>query len=187
MSVIYFRAGYEPGHYPNQEEWDARLLMERSKAIKCPSIHYHLAGTKKIQQMLATPGVLERFLRDTQIVENVRQIFTGLYSLDFNELGEQALRLAMEDPERFVLKPQREGGGNNVYGLEVREVLKSMEDSKERTAWILMERIHPPTSKGYLVRPDGGKFPELVDLVSELGIFGVIIGYVWKSFFLLIH
>jgi len=25
----------------------------------------------------------------------------------------------MKDPERFVLKPQREGGGNNVYGKEV--------------------------------------------------------------------
>ena len=30
--------------------------------------------------------------------------------------------MAMEDPERFVLKPQREGGGNNVYGEEIREV-----------------------------------------------------------------
>lgn len=29
VSVIYFRAGYEPGHYPSKKEWDARLLMER--------------------------------------------------------------------------------------------------------------------------------------------------------------
>lgn len=27
--------------------------MEKSSAIKCPSISYHLAGTKKIQQELA--------------------------------------------------------------------------------------------------------------------------------------
>ena len=31
-------------------------MMERSLAIKCPSIQYHLAGTKKIQQALASPG-----------------------------------------------------------------------------------------------------------------------------------
>lgn len=35
--------------------------MEQSSAIKCPSISYHLAGTKKIQQELAKPGVLERY------------------------------------------------------------------------------------------------------------------------------
>jgi len=27
--------------------------------------------------------------------------------------------MALQNPERFVLKPQREGGGNNVYGKEV--------------------------------------------------------------------
>ena len=36
--------------------------MEQSSAIKCPSISYHLVGTKKIQQELAKPKVLERYL-----------------------------------------------------------------------------------------------------------------------------
>ncbi|XP_028075605.1 uncharacterized protein LOC114277849 isoform X2 [Camellia sinensis] len=36
--------------------------MEQSSAVKCPSISYHLAGTKKIQQELAKPNVLERAL-----------------------------------------------------------------------------------------------------------------------------
>ncbi|XP_044263863.1 glutathione synthetase-like isoform X3 [Tribolium madens] len=176
VGVIYFRAGYEPGHYHSQKEWDARLLMERSLAIKSPSIHYHLAGTKKVQQTLAKPGALDQFLNDPSKVEKVKQIFAGLYSLDFDELGEQAIQMAIDDPERFVLKPQREGGGNNVYGLEVRDAVKKMKDSEERTAWILMERIHPPLSTGYMVRPGGSKAPQLVDMVSELGIFGVVIG-----------
>lgn len=77
---------------------------------------------------------------------------------------------------RFVLKPQREGGGNNIYGLDVREAMLSMKDTKERCAWILMEKINPPLTKGYMVRPGGPQVPPLVDLVSELGIFGVIIG-----------
>ncbi|KAG5087134.1 hypothetical protein JHK82_054531 [Glycine max] len=42
------------------DEWSARILMEQSSAVKCPSISYHLVGTKKIQQELAKPGVLER-------------------------------------------------------------------------------------------------------------------------------
>ena len=47
-------------------------------------------------------------------------------------------------PLRFVLKPQREGGGNNVYGADIREALQRMRHSRERAAYILMERIVPP-------------------------------------------
>lgn len=46
----------------------------------------------------------------------------------------------------------------------------------ERSAWILMERIFPPISKGYMIRPNAEMPPKLVDLVSELGIFGAVIG-----------
>lgn len=46
----------------------------------------------------------------------------------------------------------------------------------ERSAWILMERIFPPISKGYMIRPNGPAVPQLVELVSELGMFGAIIG-----------
>lgn len=42
------------------KEWRARLLIECSSAIKCPSIAHHLVGTKKIQQELAKENVLER-------------------------------------------------------------------------------------------------------------------------------
>lgn len=80
---------------------------------------------------------------------------------------------------RFVLKPQREGGGNNVYGADIRETMLGMKDTKERSAWILMERIHPPITSGYVIRKDSGKdVPDKIDLISELGIFGVVIGSV---------
>ncbi|XP_015836716.1 glutathione synthetase isoform X2 [Tribolium castaneum] len=176
VAVIYFRTGFAPEHYHSHKEWEARFLMERSLAIKAPSIHYHLAGTKKVQQTLAKPGALEQFLSDPLKVAKVKQIFGGLYSLDSDELGEQAVQMAIDDPEKFVLKPQREGGGNNVYGLEVRDAVKKMKDSEERTAWILMERIRPPLTMGYMVRPGGNKVSQLVEVVSELGIYGVVIG-----------
>nr|CAD7408975.1 unnamed protein product [Timema cristinae] len=176
VSVVYYRSGYEPGQYPSQLEWEARLLVERSRAIKSPSIQYHLAGTKKVQQALARPGAVEKFLTELHQVEVVREIFTGLYSLDFDKFGEEAIQLALANPDKFVLKPQREGGGNNVYGEKVREELLAMKDSKERTAWILMDRISPPIQTCYIVRPGQDGLPPLSDLVSELGIFGVILG-----------
>lgn len=44
--------------------------------------------------------------------------------MDNNEEGEEAVKMALSNPERYVLKPQREGGGNNVYGTDIADVLK---------------------------------------------------------------
>ncbi|CAI5643990.1 unnamed protein product [Oreochromis niloticus] len=62
------------------KSWDARLLMERCRAVKSPDISAHLAGTKKVQQVLARPGVLERFFPDQpQAVQQIRATFADLY------------------------------------------------------------------------------------------------------------
>lgn len=124
VAVIYFRAGYDPSHYHGQNEWDARYMMECSTAIKCPSIQYHLAGTKKVQQALAQPGMLERFINDPEEIRAIGKIFTGLYSLDDNEDGNTTYEMAINDPDNFVLKPQREGGGNNIYGQDIPDTLR---------------------------------------------------------------
>ncbi|KAL9976349.1 hypothetical protein ACROYT_G013641 [Oculina patagonica] len=82
VAVAYFRAGYTPKDYPTENEWSARLTLELSRCIKCPTVAHQLMGTKKIQQVLAEPGVLERFLPDKESVARVRRTFTGLYTLD---------------------------------------------------------------------------------------------------------
>lgn len=174
VGVVYFRAGYTPDHYYSQLEWDARLLIERSTAIKCPSIHYHLAGAKKIQQALAKEGTLEKFLTDSKQIQDVREIFTGLWSLDYNAEGDAAVEMALKNPAKYVLKPQREGGGNNLYGDDIPKALQTMVGSKERSGWILMEKIIPPVQSNYLIRATSEVKP--ADIVSELGVFGVIIG-----------
>ncbi|ONM33532.1 Glutathione synthetase chloroplastic [Zea mays] len=166
VAVVYFRAGYAPNDYPSEAEWSARLMMEQSSAVKCPSISYHLVGTKKIQQELAKPNVLERFLKSEEI-DKVRKCFAGLWSLD----DEYIIKTAVEKPELFVLKPQREGGGNNIYGLDLRETLVRLqkEGGDALAAYILMQRIFPKASPAYLVR--GGVCHEGL-AISELGIYG---------------
>lgn len=52
VAVVYFRAGYSPDQYLTDRDWDVRLMIERSKALKCPSIQYHLAGTKKVIRLI---------------------------------------------------------------------------------------------------------------------------------------
>ena len=73
-------------------------MIERSLAIKCPSIQYHLAGTKKVQQELAAPGVLQKFLKDPKKIDKVKNIFTGLYSMDVGLEGDVAFEKANKDP-----------------------------------------------------------------------------------------
>lgn len=51
--MAYFRCGYTPADYPGEAEWAAREAIERSAAVKCPSVAYHLAGTKRVQQVSA--------------------------------------------------------------------------------------------------------------------------------------
>ena len=57
-------------------------MIECSNAIKCPSINYHLAGTKKIQQELSKPDVLEKFISDPQKAQRLQKTFAKQYSLE---------------------------------------------------------------------------------------------------------
>jgi hypothetical protein len=47
---------------------------------------------------------------DTQRVARLRKCFAGLYSLDEGE-SEEAIKDALTNPDDYVMKPQREGGG----------------------------------------------------------------------------
>uniref|UniRef100_A0A6I8MYY3 Glutathione synthetase n=1 Tax=Ornithorhynchus anatinus TaxID=9258 RepID=A0A6I8MYY3_ORNAN len=173
IAVVYFRDGYMPAQYSPQN-WEARLLLERSRAVKCPDIATHLAGTKKVQQELSRPGVLETLLPgQTESIARLRATFVGLYSLDLGEEGDRAVARALAAPARFVLKPQREGGGNNLYGEEMKRELERLKGSAERASYILMDKIEPEPFRACLLRP--GAPVRLADCVSELGIFGVYV------------
>jgi glutathione synthetase len=167
IAVVYYRSGYSPDDYLSDDDWDARLLMERSIAVKCPSISYHLVGAKKIQQELAKPGVLERFFPEKEVVAKLRESFAGLWSLESDGSG-QILEEAVAKPEGFVLKPQREGGGNNIYGKDVATTIKKLKQ-EELAGYILMQRIFPAVHDSYLIR-DG--VWRTAKTISELGIFG---------------
>lgn len=173
VAVVYYRNGYVPQQYKTEQHWDTRLMLERSCAAKCPDIGTHLTGTKKVQQVLARPGVLERFFPDQpQVVEQIRATFAGLYTLDMGSEGDKTVAMALKDPERFVLKPQREGGGNNIYGAEICKTLQKAKGS-ERTAYILMDKIRPTPSHNYLLRRDAPL--TISHCLSELGVFGAYV------------
>ena len=173
VTVAYFRAGYDPSDYPSEGEWKGREIIEMSAAIKCPCISYHLAGTKKVQEALCRPGELERFLKKPADVAAIQDCFMGLYGLEPGLAGaEAAVKAARARPEDYVLKPQREGGGHNLYGDELVEALDRL-TPEERAAYILMEKIRPPPFDSHFVR-DGQVLQGAA--VFELGVYGVFLG-----------
>lgn len=197
ISTVYFRTGYVPVDYPTPIQYTTRFLLERSKAIKCPTIALQLAGGKKVQEVLTQPGVLERFLSDKRYGEHVfgeheinelRASFMGMWGLDVGEdmltpdytaiksgQEEFGVRKARECAMSLVLKPQREGGGNNVYKEAIPGFLDALAP-QEHQAWIAMELIKPPEDTGnYLIRAlvadSESQAATKADVVSELGIY----------------
>jgi glutathione synthase len=174
VTTVYFRAGQSPDEY-DDVTWEARAHLERSWAIKCPSVLLLLAGIKKVQQVLAVPDSphLARFLPANHQRERVRATFAPMYPLGTSASGLRGRELAT-DPEtakRFVLKPQREAGGNNIYRGAIPGYLQSI----PRSQWpglVLMEMIQPPAQQNVILR-DG----ELQSggVVCELGIWGTVL------------
>ena len=178
-SVVYFRALYAPTEYTSPSTWAARHHLERSSAIKCPSILLHLSGSKKIQQVLTSvppsPSHLTALLPATSpdLLESLRSTFANQYSMTSAE----GIKLATNPDTALnhVLKPQREGGGNNIYRHNIPTFLKSIPETDWKS-YILMELIRPPAAaKNTVLRSDGNVVSG--NVVSELGVFGTCL---WK-------
>lgn len=58
---------------------------------------------------------------DEAVAKEIRGCFAGLWSLDDPSEPTTAavIQDAISKPHNYVLKPQREGGGNNLYGMQL--------------------------------------------------------------------
>nr|CAX69328.1 glutathione synthetase [Schistosoma japonicum] len=183
IAVVYFRTGYTPDAFPDEETWNVKYQLEQSLAIKCPCIQYMLANTKIIQAALSKPKYLSRFFQpDSASYVNILSTFVHQYTLDEEmEISDATeIQYAVNDcllrPDDYVLKPQREGGGNNYFGEELAQKLKSIITHSERKFYILMKRIQPYTFENYILN-SSSMFEESKarKMVTEMGIFGAIL------------
>jgi len=179
VGVAYYRSGYKPEDYPTEKEWEARLIVERSTAIKSPNINYQLVGTKKMQQVLSLPDNVEKYISSTSVSTLIRSCFAGHFSLDPQDNPEKIISMVLENPAGYVMKPQREGGGNLLHGESMVNALKTM-PPLERSNYIIMDRIVAPVTPTYFLLKSG----ELVlkDAISEVGTYGIFIGDNRKTF-----
>ncbi|CCW64254.1 unnamed protein product [Phytomonas sp. EM1] len=185
-AVVYFRSTYIPADLPDDAAWQTRTALERSNAIKCPSLPYHLMTFKKIQQLLCDrAGVLAPigFAGNEEKAATLSAHFMPQFSLNVEEYlegnPEEIIQAAVDHPEEFVLKPQLEGGGNIFHGEQMQRLLRDtpVEDPEYmhiRKEYILMRKIHSPKETAALFR-EKTITPLAEDALSELGIYGVVL------------
>jgi glutathione synthase len=169
VSVIYYRGGYIIEEY-KAEGKALRIKLEISKAIKVPDILTHLAGFKTVQQALTRPGAVERFL-PADAAQKIRETFMlPMQVLDTSPTGLKARKTAL-DPQaclNYVLKPNRDGGGHNVYRSDIPQFLRTKSEANW-VQYILMRLIQPPSTNGTLMMPE-----DLYNGVSPAAILRVI-------------
>ena len=172
VALTYYRAGYTPDDFRNSEALKGRQLIEASSTIQIPDLPMQLAGMKKIQQVLTRPEILSAFV-SKEISQRFLKTFAAMHSLDeIIETPDGALRAsawAAMNPDKYVLKPQREGGGNNYFGKDIPIKLADMQP-EEQDAYVLMEKIEAETHPAILVV---NGYAETLTSVSEVGRYGI--------------
>uniref|UniRef100_A0A914H9I9 Glutathione synthetase n=1 Tax=Globodera rostochiensis TaxID=31243 RepID=A0A914H9I9_GLORO len=175
VALVHITDGNAPDEFPTEREWTARTMMERSTAILSPNIRLQLSCTKKIQQVLAKPGMLERFIpNDSKLVAKLRSTFTGLWGLEEDDKAtKEVIEAAIRSPRNYVLKSQMEAGLGNFFDEQIAEMLQKL-SKQDRAAYILQQRINPLVVKNFMMRQM--KPAQMEDVVSELGIYASLIG-----------
>ncbi|KAK5710898.1 hypothetical protein LTR17_018648 [Elasticomyces elasticus] len=173
VSVVYYRAGYDAEEYSEEIGGRGiRLMLELSRAIKCPDVKMHLVGMKSVQCALAAPGVLEQLSPDSRHVDEVKETFVEMHALDSSSTGLEVRKWATnpETAMSLVLKPDLEGGGHNIFGKDIPTYLSDIPEMKWHR-YTLMRLITPPAGidPGMLLTSE-----EVYEgpVVSEVGVLG---------------
>ncbi|KAF4681407.1 hypothetical protein FOZ60_012123 [Perkinsus olseni] len=178
IALFYFRTGYGPNQYLNDSHWALRESLERSRAVMCPSVPQQLTGTKKVQQLwYSDPSVMTRFGLTEEEAERMREHFA--VQVD-PSVAKETVAAALKDPTAWVLKPQREGGGHNMYGDELVDALTTSSND-ELKQFVLMERMLPAPLPCLAIDTPASReasrvVPKIIsEGVSELGIYSALV------------
>ena len=176
ISLFYFRAGYTPSDYKDEESWKGREMIELSTAIKVPNINLFLTTLKVFQYELTKPDILKKYINEELISNDIIRFFTKIYYLrDMDkEKQKELFNQITSNPHSYVIKPQREGGGNNYYDEKIIPLLPKddSDPSDELLNSIIMERIEAPEYETLNLIDE----KVIVNTInSEFSVYGVII------------
>jgi len=101
----------------------------------------------------------------------IQRYMADIYKIKTKEDHALALKLAESDPEGYLLKPNREGGGHNIYADDMLDKLRNL-PLEQVKAFILMEKINPVSEIRHQIK--FGKISATM-MQSEIGCFGFIL------------
>ena len=169
IAVVYYRSGYGPHQYASEDAWEARKTLEVSKAIKWPHIDLQLLTFKKIQEALSDSAIWDELFGSE--FSSIQFLFKNqMFALDNPESTDtqEIIEQAINNPDDFVLKTQREGGGNNYFGEDIPKILSGKDNLSQ---YSLMRRIRPIEYESILLKSSRVYVSKCV---AEIGVYGVL-------------
>ncbi|KAH0482142.1 MAG: uncharacterized protein KVP18_000260 [Porospora cf. gigantea A] len=174
VSVVYFRSGYAEDADTDSTWWNIREVIERSRAFKCPSVPQQLTGSKSVQSLLAQDETLRALGMSDDAVHRIMAV-TALQGDP--TLDSSIVEKALASPKDFVLKPCKEGGGNNLFGDDIPPMLAEiLKNPSKGSDWVLMQRVEAAAETTVLVEVrDGKPFYYGQPVQNEIGIYGCLL------------
>ena len=176
ISMFYFRAGYCESDFQDEESWQGRELIELSTAIKVPDINTFLTTFKVFQYELSKPHVMKHYCDNELIINDILRFFGGIYYIrDMNDEAKKELFSKIKsDPTKYILKPMREGGGNNVYGDKLKELIpeEGNEPGDLLKVSVIVDKIDSAVHESIVLRNEKISFQ---NSVSEFSIYGIVL------------
>ena len=176
ISLFYFRASYCENDFPNDEAWQGRELIELSTAIKVPDINTFLTTFKIFQYELSKPQIVMHYIQNELIINDILRFFGNIYYVrDMSpENITDLFNKIKSSPEKYILKPMREGGGNNITGEKLKELIPENENeiSDLIKNSVIVDKIDSYIHEGLVIRDEKIK---MQNSISEYSAYGIIL------------
>jgi hypothetical protein len=152
-------------------------MIELSTAIKCPDVDTFLCTFKIFQYSIQKPEILKKFIPEELIANDISRFFKKIYyisDLSYEE-SQKLIQELKTNYHNYVVKPQKEGGGNNYYGEDILKLLPKSEEEGVGDILknsIIMERIFPKEQEAHILKENNLK---IANCVSEYSVYGAVI------------
>lgn len=165
-TVVYFRSGYVPENFHSEQCWHAREMIEQSRAVKCPDAGHHIVTTKTVQAAMAEPHNLRHLGLEEEKLVHLLSACAEQYPVCL-----ASIQRACRFPSAFVLKRDREAGGNVTTGEKMVHKLSAM-PIEDWAKFVLMAHISSPI---HHVENVYNAQVHPLDVKCELGTYAVLI------------
>ncbi|MBB5020961.1 hypothetical protein [Desulfurispira natronophila] len=178
VAMVYLRSGYGPNDYDTPDAVAGRILIEQCHCLRVPDIFTQLAGTKLTQHYMCSNAAMKQYLSPEQ-VDLLAPSIAPMYRLD-DMSGNKSMRdIACLTPECYVLKPQREGGGHNLYYDDIPPFLENL-PLEQYSLYVLMDKINAITHPAELVV---NQHSQNIEAISEIGWYGAALYHDSQCYF----